>query len=197
MIPNVVPALLGRVAMMEAMIITSQDERWWAWLVVSLALCSRHHNKNCGSVMRAEARTKAQPTKTTTTSLTLGQSVIIIMAPINSNCHQGGLLCPEFFRLSCSSPRRDRQTSNEQTDRTDRPRPLKSVCLNRHFKATCNNQLDRRRLSLLTPTTATSTNTIVPRYGHEHPTNDDIPMHANQIHHRGSPMMIPMHDSHQ
>jgi hypothetical protein len=54
------------------------------------------------------------------------------MAPINSNCHQGGLLCPEFFRLSCSSPRRDRQTSNEQTDRTDRPRPLKSVCLNRH-----------------------------------------------------------------
>jgi hypothetical protein len=47
--------------MIEAMMIMSQDERWWALLVVSLVLCS-HHNKNCGSVMRAEARTKAQPT---------------------------------------------------------------------------------------------------------------------------------------
>ena len=164
MIPIVVPALLGRVAMMEAMIITSQDERWWAWLVVSLALCSHHHNKNCGSVMRAEARTKAQPTKTTTTSLTLGQSVIINMAPINSNCHQGGLLCPVFFWLSCSSQRRDRQTSNEQTDRTDRPRPLKSVGLNRHFKATCNNQLGR-------PTSSLSLNTNN-RYLNQHHSAD-------------------------
>jgi len=131
-------------------------------------------------------------------------TVFIIMASINSN-HQGGLLCPEFFLPAHLKV--DRLTSNKQTDghtdrqtdrQTDRPRRLQSVvCLNRHFKATCNNQLDRRRLSLLTPTTATSTNTIVPRYGHEHPTNDDIPMHANQIHHRGSPMMIPMHDSHQ
>ena len=43
------------------------------------------------------------------------------MDAINSNCHQGGLLCPEFFLPSHLKV--DRLTSNEQTDRqTEAPK---------------------------------------------------------------------------
>jgi len=80
--------------MIEAMMIMSQDERWWALLVVSLVLCS-HHNKNCGSVMRAEARTKAQPTWTTT-SLTLGQcssSWLPSTATTKEGCYAQNFFC--------------------------------------------------------------------------------------------------------